>query len=196
MKRLDVSRSAAAPPARGDRPAGRGARGFGRRGRDQGGRLSFSLRHDWLLEDRLELASGIAPIDYVGRSAGGRQTGGAEHRIAARATLSMRETGGRLRVRWEDRTRSFPDASGIVGLRTSDLATVDVEVFHSFGPRSAWVQRMPWLARARISVGVDNLLGEKLRVRDMLGVTPAGSSADELDPLGRVVYAEFRRLVR
>ena len=55
---------------------------------------------------------------------------------------------------------------------------------------------MPWLARARISVGVDNLLGEKLRVRDMLGVTPAGSSADELDPLGRVVYAEFRRLVR
>ena len=76
------------------------------------------------------------------------------------------------------------------------LATVDVEVFHSFGPRSAWVQRLPWLARARVSLGVDNLLGEKLRVRDALGVTPAGSSADELDPFGRVVYAEFRRLVR
>ena len=196
VKRLETQALRGARSERTDRPRGGGPRGFGRRGRDQGGRLSISVRHDWVLEDRLELAPGIAPIDYVGRSAGGRQTGGAEHRLSARATLSMRGTGGRLRVRWEDDTRSVPDASGVVGLRTSSLATVDVEVFHTFTRRGAWARRLPWLARARVSVGIDNLFGEKVRVRDVLGATPAGSSPDELDPLGRVAYAEFRRLIR
>lgn len=190
------SRRSSGDRARGDEGR-RGGGGPGRGGRgDQGGRLAVSLRHVWLLEDELRLAPGLEPIDYVGRSVGGRARGGAAHRVSLRTSFSYRSMGARMRLDWQSGTNSLPTADGIVALRTSDLATLDVRLFRTFLPRDAVTQKLPWLRGARLTLGADNLFGEKLRVEDANGAVPAGSSADELDPLGRVVYVELRRLIR
>ena len=195
VRRIGVSGTARSSGSRRDGGASRRGRGFGRRG-DDGGRFYVSLQHGWSLEDRLLLSPGVPAVDYVGRSVGGRQRGGAEHVASLRASLTVRGTGGRVRLRWRDGTTSLPASDGTIGLRTSALTTLDVRAFHTVRRRSALAERLPWLAGARLTIGVDNAFGEKARVVDGFGATPAGSSADELDPVGRFVYVEFRRLVR
>ncbi|MEE4298265.1 MAG: hypothetical protein V2J24_02385, partial [Pseudomonadales bacterium] len=190
----DGSRRSSGSRARGGDDRGGARRGIGGRG-DRGGRLAISLRHVWLLEDELRLAPGAQPIDYVGRSVGGRASGGAAHRVSLRTSFSYRSLGARMRLDWQSGTNSLPAADGFVALRTSDLTTLDLRLFRSFLPREAATQKLPWLRGARLTLGVDNLFGEKLRVEDATGAVPAGSSADELDPLGRVVYLELRRLI-
>ncbi|MEE4110804.1 MAG: TonB-dependent receptor [Halieaceae bacterium] len=179
------------------RPIGAsGGRRTGRRDDDRDGRFALSLQHGWQLDDTLTLAPEIASIDYVGRSTGGRLTSGAEHEVSLRASFSLGGAGGRARLRWRDATSSLPDRSGAGQLQTSDLATLDLKLFYTIAPQSPWGLRLPWLADARLSIGADNLFGKRAITRDTTGAIPAGSSPSEIDPLGRVLYAEFRRLIR
>jgi hypothetical protein len=172
----------------------RSGRGGSRRG-DRDGRFALSLQHGWVLEDSLVLAQGFAPIDYVGRSIGDRAEGGAEHEVSLRASFSRDGVGGRARLRWRDGTSSVPDSSGLVALRTSDVAVLDLRAFYLIHAQSDWASRFPWLADARLSIGADNVFAALPEVRDASGAVPAGSSPAELDPLGRVIYVEFRRLI-
>jgi outer membrane receptor protein involved in Fe transport len=111
-------------------------------------------------------------------------------------TFTRRGIGFRGRLRWRDGTTSLPQADGRIALRTAAVTLIDLELFRTFRPREALVQRLSWLSQARVTVGVDNLLDDKPRVEDARGETPAGRTPDDLDPLGRVFYLEFRRLLR
>ena len=48
---------------------------------------------------------------------------------------------------------------------------------------------------ARISLKIDNIFDTRPRVRDATGATPLRYQAGYLDPLGRVIRIEFRKLI-
>lgn len=56
------------------------------------------------------------------------------------------------------------------------------------------VKRYPWLRGARVSLNIINLLDERIRVRDALGVTPLAYQPGYLDPAGRTITLSVRKL--
>ena len=177
-------------PANANRPGRR----FGNPG-NRGGRLRLSLNHTWTLKDELTIAKGLAPIDYVGFYGTGRRNDGAEHRVTLRGSYSQRGFGSRVRITWLDSRDSLPQ-NGISEFYRASLIQVDTDFSYTFNRISPMVLRYPWLNNTRLKLGIDNLFNERPTVKDMNGLVPAGQSADELDPLGRVIEIEFRKLFR
>ena len=164
------------------------------RGSGRGGRLRLALFHTYVLQDDLTLGPATQPIDYVGISNSGRARSGAQHEVMLRGSYSNRGWAARFNLSWQDRTSTLPGFAGV--LRTDDLLTLNLKLVYSFRERSPLVQRYPFLRSARVRLRVENLFDEKPRVVDAFGVTPAGSSPDERDPLGRMVTLELRKLLR
>jgi outer membrane receptor protein involved in Fe transport len=54
--------------------------------------------------------------------------------------------------------------------------------------------RADWLKGARISLTVQNLTNERQRVRDVTGMTPLRYQPGYLDPIGRTVELELRKV--
>jgi outer membrane receptor protein involved in Fe transport len=50
-----------------------------------------------------------------------------------------------------------------------------------------------WARGLRVSVGVNNVFDQRLRVTDPTGVTPISFQPDLLDPLGRSVSISIRK---
>ncbi|MFK7977795.1 MAG: hypothetical protein AB8C02_16815 [Halioglobus sp.] len=153
------------------------------------GRLAFALDHTWTIENELTIAPGLAAIDYVGRSTNGRGRGGAEHEITARLSYYRNRMGIRINANWQSAISTLPNAAGTSALRQADLYTVDVSAFKKFRPKSG-------LKGMRVRLKIENLFNEKADIRDRSGVVPAGRSGDELDPFGRTVKLELRKMFR
>lgn len=160
------------------------------------GNLTFALDHTWTLENELVIAPGLGAIDYVGRNTNGRGRGGAEHELNARFSYYRNGTGFRITAKWQDSVSTLPNADGISDLQQADLYTVNLTAFHLFRPASALVKRFRMLSGTRVRLNVDNVFNDKKDVRDRNGIAPAGRSGDELDPFGRTIKLEVRKMFR
>ncbi len=198
-ERLRAERERAAarrPPVSDSARAERGrflARRAARGGGGFGGRLRLALDHTYTLQDELTIAPGLAPIDYVGIGNAGRRRGGVEHEVTLRGSYSFRTWTARFNLRWQDDTRSLSGSTG--QLTFSDLWFADLDLVYTFNPRAAWVRRYG-LQFTRVKLSIDNLFDDQRRVEDQFGVTPLGLSDDEVDPRGRGVFLEIRKLFR
>ncbi|MEM9741548.1 MAG: hypothetical protein AAF918_02570 [Pseudomonadota bacterium] len=171
------------------RSSGRGTRRGAR-----GPRLRLALNHAAVLNDELTIAAGLPSIDYVGVNNGTRQRGGSEHEVTLRGSYTNRGFAARLNAVWLDRTDSLPNSGQ--QLSYDDLTRVDLDLVYSFQPRSPWVRRFPWLRSTRVKLSLENLFDEHPVVQAQDGTTPAGFSQDELDPQGRTIALEFRKMFR
>ena len=59
--------------------------------------------------------------------------------------------------------------------------------------RPKLIKSVPFLKGARLSVRIENLLGQRQRVTDASGVVPLSYQPDYLDPRGRVIRIELRK---
>lgn len=171
-----------------------GTGGGNKASRNRGARLRLSLNHVITLEDELTLASDIAPIDYVGVASAGRRRGGAEHFVTFRGTYSHRNMSARLNASWQDATESLPGRSG--SLRFESLFRADLDLAYFFRANSSWVQRLPALDGSRVKLSMLNVFDTKPQVSNQFGITPLGSTEDELAPRGRHFALEFRKVFR
>lgn len=169
----------------------RGSPARGRASGNRGPRLRLALNHVVTLEDELTLAPGIAPIDYVGVASAGRPRGGAEHFVTLRGTYSYRNMAARLNASWQDATESL--ASRVGSLSFAALFSADLDLAYFFRPDSPWVQRLPALDGGRVKLSLINVFDTRPQVKNQSGVTPLGSTEDELAPLGRHFALEFRK---
>lgn len=173
-----------------------GGRGGGGRGRDRDdqNRIGLSLVHTWRLEDRLVIAPGLPVIDYLGGSSAGSRGGQPEHEVQLRASGNLGRLGSRVEVNWQD--DSFVDGGEDASRRLdfSSLTTVDARIFYSFRPERTGGDSSSFLSGARLSLRVDNLFDERLQVTDAYGLTPVNYQPDLLDPRGRTVSIQFRKL--
>jgi hypothetical protein len=184
-------------PGAGGGGGGRfGGGGFGGGGR--GGRLQLGLYHNWRFKDEILIREGVPVLDLLNGSAVGSRGGQPEHEVELQAGLFRNGLGARLNANYQSGTfvRGVAGAGGQESsdLRFGDLTTLNLRLFADLGAQRSLVRRVPFLPRLPISLSVDNLLDQRIDVRDRAGATPLGYQPDLLDPLGRSVRISFRKL--
>lgn len=184
--------------ARGDGRRGEGGRGGGRGfgggrgggGLGGGGRFQFAMFHTVRLQDRVLIRDGLPELDLLGGDAIGGRGGQPRHQVEVRSGFTKDGLGFRVNADWQSATR-VNGATAAEDLRFGSLFTLNLRAFADLGQVARQVE---WLRGARVSLRLDNLLDQRIRVTDAAGVTPPGFQPALLDPIGRSVRLELRKL--
>lgn len=171
-----------------------GGRGGGQGGAGQGGRLQFSVFHSWTLKDEVLIRSGLPVLDLLHGDVIGSGGGTPRHQVEAQANYANNGIGVRLTGNWQQGTT----VNGGLGSPTGDLrfaarTTVNARLFLNLGQVPSLVDKT-WARGARVSLRIDNVFDTLPRVRDANGATPLRYQAGYLDPVGRAIKIEFRKL--
>ncbi len=200
---------AGGPPGAGGAPSGRppavgGAGGGGRVGGlgggrgGGGGRVFVSLFHTLHTVNRIRIREGVPDLDLLDGSATGARGGQPRHEVEFRVGANKAGFGGRLSMDWRSATTVRTDpASGALNdgdLRFGSLATMNLRLFVDLGQQRSLVRAVSFLRGSRVSLNIDNLANARLQVRNRLGDVPLGYQPDQLDPLGRTVALQFRKV--
>ena len=182
---------------------GGGGRGFGGGFRGRGGgnpratRLQLALFHTVHLRERVTIADGIPALDLLDGDVLGSGGGQPRHEVEAQAGITRYGLGARLSADWKSgaRVRGGTLGGASSDLDFSSLATVNLRLFADLGVRRELVQAHPILRGTRLTFSINNLFDARQTVRDAAGVTPVTYQPDYLDPRGRVVQFNVRKLL-
>ncbi|UIP06353.1 TonB-dependent receptor [Erythrobacter sp. SDW2] len=184
--------SAPSGASRGGAPRG-GPGGFGGDGQ---GRWSLSLFHTINLTNSVLIAPGGPFLDLLDGDATG--SGGGVSRNAFELQGGMFLGGIGFRLSGNYRTATTVNGSGLPGssdLRFGDLATFDLRAFMALDQQKWLVGDEPGFFKgARLSLRVDNIFDSRQRVTDDTGTVPLAYQPALIDPVGRFVEIEFRKL--
>ena len=173
---------------------GGGGMGFGRGGDGQG-RWSLSLYHTVELENEALIAPGVPVLDLLDGDALGAG-GVSRHRVELEGGLFKDGLGLRLSANYASGTTV--EGSGLPGssdLDFGDLATFNLRLFADLEQQRWLVGETPGFFKgARLSVRVDNLFDAQQRVTDETGAVPLSYQPGLIDPLGRTVAVELRKV--
>lgn len=178
-----------------------GGGGFGGRGGGGGGnpratRLQLGLFHTIHLRERVEIADGIPALDLLKGDVLGSGGGQPRHEVEAQAGITRYGLGARVTANWQSATHVSSGVGGASSdLDFSDLATVNLRLFADLSVRRELIQAHPILRGVRLTFAVNNLFDEQQTVRDGTGVVPLTYQPDYLDPRGRVVSFNVRKLL-
>jgi hypothetical protein len=174
---------------------GFGGRGGGRSfggGNQNRGRLTFSLTDTITFVDKVVIAPGLPPLDYLHGDAAGQSGGTPRHTVEARAGYFNNGLGARIGANWRSGTR----VNTLTGddLRFSPLATFDLRLFANPGDIPEIAVKHPWLRGTQVRLEFNNIFNTRPNVRDAAGHVPLNYQSDLLDPLGRTFMISFRKL--
>lgn len=188
--------------AGGDGPRfGGGGRGGGFGGRGGGGnpratRLQLALFHTVHLRERVTIADGVPALDLLDGDVLGSGGGQPRHEIEAQAGVTRYGLGARLSANWQSASHVRAGLGGAsTDLDFSDLATINLRLFADLGVRRELVQAHPILRGTRLTFSVNNLFDQSQTVRDATGAVPLTYQPDYLNPRGRVVSFNIRKLL-
>jgi iron complex outermembrane receptor protein len=180
---------------------GGGGGGFGG-GRGGGGgnpratRLQLSLYHTVHLVERVTIAENIPTLDLLKGDVLGSGGGQARNEVEAQAGITRYGLGARMTANWKSGTHVNASAGGAsTDLDFSSLATINLRLFADLSVRRELVQAHPLLRGVRLTLSVNNLFDQQQTVRDATGVTPVTYQPDYLDPRGRVLQFNVRKLL-
>lgn len=205
--------AAPAPPAPSARPAGGpppggppavrvgggpGGRGGGMMGMmgggGQPGRWSLGLYHTAQFESRVLIAPGGPLLDLLDGDAiaGG---GTPRHSIEFNGGVFYKGMGTFFNGTWKAPTTL--EGTGLPGssdLRFGSTTSVNLVMFMDFGQRAKLIEAVPFLKGARMSIRVENLLNSRQKVTDGTGTVPLSYQPDYIDPRGRIIGIQFRKM--
>ncbi len=168
--------------------------GFGGGGGGQG-RWSASLYHTIELENEALIAPGVPVLDLLRGDALGAG-GVSRHRFELEGGMFYRGLGFRLSANYAIGTTV--EGSGLPGssdLTFGDLATFNLRMFADLEQQGWLVGDSPGFFKgARLSLAVNNLFDARQRVTDQAGAVPLSYQPGLIDPLGRTVSLEFRKV--
>ena len=183
-------------PGAGGPPAGGGGppAGFNplAMGNQQGFRYFVSLNHTIELDNQILIAPGLAPLDQLDGQATGA-FGQPRHSSRLEAGIFGQGMGMRLSGRYTGKARL--DGSGLPGssdLFFGDIASFDIRVFSEVGELLGSNEGL--LKNFRVSFVVDNMFDAQRRVIDENGDTPLNYQPFLIDPVGRYVGIDLRKL--
>lgn len=182
---------AASPSGEQARPtAGRPQAARPSRPRGRPGRMRVSLFHNWVLEDSLRIRDGVADLDLLNGSALTENGGQPEHEVTLSGFAFNKGLGMRGRLKWQSGTEVNNGTFG--DLAFSDLVTWNMRFFMDLEQRGM-ATKYPWLKGTRISLDFENILDDRIDVRDESGLVPTSYQPDLLDPIGRSIGFEVRK---
>lgn len=157
-------------------------------------RLFVSLYHNWYLEDSIVLRGGLPALDLLNGGAVDFLGGRRRHEIEFQAGAFKRGLGARLTTTWRSGTeiRGFGGATG--ALNFNDYAVVNLSLFVNLAERLGKDRTPGWLKGTRATLGVTNLFNTRPQVRDESGATPLSYQPAYLDPLGRMLTLNLRKV--
>jgi iron complex outermembrane receptor protein len=175
---------------------GRGGRGGGLGGgQPTGGRLQLALYHTVYFKDRFQVTPGGPTLDLLNGAAAGATGGQYRHEIEAQAGYTDNGYGARLSADWRSGTTVIGGGAASSGtLDFSPVSTINLRVWDDFTPQTALVTRYPFLRGLRVTFSVTNLFNQSISVKDSGGPTPLIYQSNYLDPTGRVISINLRKL--
>ncbi len=186
-----------APPAAGRGPGGRGP-GAGAflpgRGGDGRGRWFANLNYSYEIENEVLVSPGGPLLDLL---SGDALSGGGQPRHSARLEGGMFYRGWGLRVSGRyigDSRVEGSDLPGSSDLFFDDYATLDLRLFLDLDRRESWIAAVPLLEKTRVSLSVSNVFDARQRVTDSAGEVPLRYQPFLIDPVGRFLEVELRKL--
>jgi hypothetical protein len=183
-----AGQGAGGPPPGGPPP---GAFGGGRGGQF-GGRAQFAVFHTVQFRNRILIAEGGPSLDLLNGDAIGARGGAPRHRVEVQGGYFQNGLGMRLSANWQSATR-VDEANGDA-LRFGAIGTVNLRLFANLGVIPSVVRGRPFLRGTRLTFAVDNVFNARQQVTDASGRIPLSFQPDLLDPLGRTVRLQFRKL--
>lgn len=181
----------------GGGPRGGGG-GFGPMGggADGQGRWNLSLYHTVNLASSVLIAPGGPFLDLLDGDATGSGGGVSRHLLELEGGAFYRGIGFRLSGNY--RSATTVRGTGLPGssdLSFSDLATINLRSFVALDQQKWLVGENPgFLKNARVSLVVNNIFDTRQRVTDANGVVPLRYQPFLIDPVGRFIEIEFRKL--
>ncbi|MGX7953253.1 TonB-dependent receptor plug domain-containing protein [Tsuneonella sp. HG249] len=173
-----------------------GMRGMMGGGGDGQGRWNLSLYHSIELSNQAQIAPGNPPLDLLEGEALG-ESGVSRHTIQLEGGVFYRGIGTRVSGNYRSgSTVRGSDLPGASDLRFGDLVTFDLRSFVN-------LEQQKWLTGngdpgfwkgTRFGVSVRNLLDTRQRVTDESGSVPLRYQPGLIDPVGRFVEIEFRKM--
>ena len=190
---------------RGGGPGGFGGGGFGggRGGRGGGGggapnaqgQIQLALYHTVIFDDRILVRQGGPLLDLLNGAAAGNGGGQPRHQIQAQAGITMAGWGARASATWQSATTVDTGALSTTGpLHFGSLAEMNLRLFANLGQMPKLVENHPFLKGTRLTLSLNNLFDTRQRVTDVTGATPVSYQGAYLDPEGRTVHLDFRKL--
>ncbi len=187
-----------APGNRGGGGGSRGGGGFGPMGGggDGQGRWNLGLYHTVNLANSVLIAPGGPFLDLLNGDATGSGGGISRHQLELEGGGFYRGLGLRLSGKYQSGTTvrgtGLPGSSD---LRFDDLATFNLHAFVALDQQRWLVGEEPgFFKSARISLRVNNLFDTRQHVTDESGAVPLRYQPFLIDPVGRFVEVEFRKL--
>jgi len=184
------------PSATGGRPGGAsGGPAFNPLAARRGGggwRYFANLTHTIELQNEILIAPGVAVLDQLDGDATGA-FGFPRHSSRLEAGMFGKGIGFRLSGRYTGETRL--DGSGTPGssdLFFGDLVTFDLRTFVNVDQLTG--SKAPILKNVRVSLRMDNVFDGQRSVRDENGDTPINYQAFVIDPVGRFIGIDIRKL--
>ncbi|HEX4847816.1 MAG TPA: TonB-dependent receptor, partial [Novosphingobium sp.] len=191
-------------PGPGQRPPGAGG---GRPGGGGGGRMmammmggggqgrwSLGIYHTVQLDSRVLIAPGVPLLDLLdGDSLSA--SGTPRHAIEFNGGLFHKGKGMFFQGTWNAPTTLV--ASGVPGssdLRFGAVTKANVNFFVELGDQGKLAEKSPLFKGLRLSLRIENLFDSRQKVTDANGLVPLGYQADYLDPRGRVIEFELRKM--
>ncbi len=202
MGMMGGGRGPGGPRGGSGRPAGAGAGGgrgpgggmmgamFGGGGQ---GRWNVGVYHTVQFSSRVLIAPGGPALDLLD---GDALSGGGPPRHSVEFNLGAFHKGLGMfgQGTWSGPTTlKASGAPGTSDLRFGSLAKVNLSVFADLG-QVGLAKQAPFFKGARVSLRVDNLFDARQKVKDGSGMVPLSYQPDYLDPRGRVIELEFRKM--
>jgi hypothetical protein len=161
-------------------------------------RLTLGLYYTANLVDEIVTRGGGPVLDLLNGSGIDVRGGRPRHEIELQASAFKRGLGGRIKLNWHSGT-TLHGLSTAANASSGDLtfgnqAIVSVNLFANLAERFGGAKAPTWLKGTRVSLGINNLFNSQPNVRDEAGLTPFSYQAAYLDPLGRSVNFNLRKV--
>ena len=125
----------------------------------------------------------------------GSSGGQSRHEFEAQAGYTNNGLGFRFSGNYRTGTRVNGGTPGAPEpLDFSGLGTINLRLFADLTQQLKFLKKNPWAAGMRVTLGVNNVLDSRQRVRDANGQTPISYQPDYLDPLGRTIRLSVRKV--
>lgn len=194
-------RPAGSGGATGGRPPGAG--GGGGRGGMMGmmggpgggqGRWNLGVYHTVQFDNTVRIAPGGPLLDLLGGDA--LAAGGTpRHALELNGGLFKNGFGMFMNGSWSaPATVRATGTPGSSDLRFGSVTKLGISAFADLGARAGLVKAVPFFKGSRVSLRFENLFDSRQKVTDASGAVPLSYQPDYLDPRGRVIELEFRKM--
>ena len=156
------------------------------------GSIQFSVNHTLRVRDDVQLAPGTTSLDLLHGASLSESFGQPTQEIEAQLAFVRNGLNGRVTVQWRDATEIRGNALRS-DLRYGALTTVNVRLFADLGLQP-FARNIPSLRAMRVSLQLNNLFDARPSVRAGDGSTPLNFQSELLDPVGRSVRLNVRKL--